>query len=108
MTILKCPPPRRPSGLLSYSYSYSYSYAVDQRLDPSLQCHVAGGVEHPEIAGAAPAVGERGGVRLRIVLVAVRDVRTLDHHLALRARRQQRSEIVHDPDPDPGPQTDRA
>ena len=46
-------------------------------------------VEAALVAGAEPALGERLQVGIGIVVVARRDVRSLDHDLADRALRQE-------------------
>jgi hypothetical protein len=46
--------------------------AVDDLLQPAGQAEVALGVHHALVAGAEPAVGERLGVGLGVVLVAAR------------------------------------
>ena len=72
-----------------------FAAAVDLLLQPPGQEQVAVRVEPPLVAGAEPAVGERLGVRLRIVVVARRHVGAADHHLARAALRQNGAVVVH-------------
>jgi branched-chain amino acid transport system ATP-binding protein len=56
--------------------------AVDDLLQAAGHRDVALGIHHALIAGAEPAVGERLGVGLGVVLVAPRDVLAADHDFA--------------------------
>src|SRR2546428_10976369 len=65
-------------------------------------------VEVAAIAGAKPAVNERRGVGLGIVLVAGNHVRALDDDLAAIAGPAMLALRVHDADANVGPAPDRA
>src|SRR6185437_6759533 len=59
---------------------------VDQLFQPADEGEVAVRAELADVAGAEPAVTERGGGRRRVVEVVVDDGRPADRYLALSAR----------------------
>src|SRR5262249_30877988 len=80
---------------------------VDQLLEPADQGEVAVRAERTDVAGAEPAVPERGARRDRIVEVLVDDGRAAHRYLALLAGRHRLPVVVEDGDLGTGRLPDR-
>src|SRR5207302_8779440 len=71
---------------------------IDQLLYPTEKPQISAGSEAAQVPGSKPAIGERLGIRLRVVFVAVGDIRSADRNLTGLSWIQQASAVVEDRD----------